>query len=67
MAENYATENQKDFQKLAILSKKFYRRFCAQHLYSAFSKYNLLRLQLTVTPTTKLRLRRSFQPILAIA
>ena len=35
---------------------KFYRSFCAQHLYSTFPKYYLLRLQLTVSPSTKLRM-----------
>ena len=43
---------------------KFYPPFCPQHLYSTYPKYNLLRLQLTVSPPIKLRMlptkRRSF-------
>ena len=34
----------------------FYRPFCPQHLYSTFPKYDLLRLQLTVSPPTELRM-----------
>ena len=34
---------------------KSYRPFCARHLYGTFLKYDLLRLQLTVSPSTKLR------------
>ena len=34
---------------------KLYRPFCAQHLYGTFPKHYLLRVQLTVSSTTKLR------------
>ena len=51
--------------RAAVASRQnFIALFCPQHLYSKFPKYNLLRLQLTVSSTTKLRIlptmRRSF-------
>ena len=43
-----------DWLSACSFPPKFYRPFCAQHLYSPFPKYYLLRLQLNVSSTAKL-------------
>ena len=50
--------------------QNFIALFCVQHLYSTFPKSDLLRQQLTVSPSTQLRMlstkRRSFKTILEV-
>ena len=42
--------------QVIMRTPKFYRPFCAQHLYNTFPKYYSHRPQLTVPPTTILRI-----------
>ena len=57
-------QQQRENNSGTAVPPEFYRPFCAQHLYSTFPKYDLLRLKFTVSQTPKLKMlsktRRSF-------